>query len=160
MSWWTDSGACERKSQNWSALRADEHELVADRYRTHSFKCVCGSRFWVWMKCGNLAGSRTKKMGVLLNCGDRVSVTAVSGTLQTDDPIPVPLCCTDLDRESARVASRVGGTTLTADGREAGGDPSGGADLFKELGARQVADVVGNGEGAVGTRPFGVDDPL
>lgn len=31
-----------------------------------SFKWVCGSRFWVWMKWGNLAGSRMKKTGVLL----------------------------------------------------------------------------------------------
>ena len=32
-----------------------------------SFKWVWGCLFWVWMKWGNLAGSRMKKTGVLLN---------------------------------------------------------------------------------------------
>lgn len=27
-------------------------------------RCVAGWRFWVWIKLGNLAGSRRKKMGV------------------------------------------------------------------------------------------------
>lgn len=29
-------------------------------------RCVAGCRFWVWIKWGNLAGSRRKKTGVLL----------------------------------------------------------------------------------------------
>jgi hypothetical protein len=49
VTWWTDSGVSERKSQNMSAF----------------FVFVAGSRFWVWMKSGNLSGSRMKKTGVL-----------------------------------------------------------------------------------------------
>lgn len=37
-----------------------------------SLRCVWGSRFWVWMKWGNLAGSRIKKTGVLLNTQSRL----------------------------------------------------------------------------------------
>ena len=37
-----------------------------------SLRCVCGSRFCVWMKWGNLAGSRMKNTGVLLKTQSRL----------------------------------------------------------------------------------------
>ena len=37
-----------------------------------SLRCVWGSRFWVWMKWGNLEGSRMKKTGVLLKTQSRL----------------------------------------------------------------------------------------
>ncbi len=48
--WWVDAGECAQKSQTLSA----------------SCTPVNGSRFWEWMKSGNLIGSLMKNTGVLL----------------------------------------------------------------------------------------------
>ncbi len=50
VTWWVDSGDSDQKSHTLSA----------------SVLPVYGSRFWVWMKSGNLIASRMKKTGVLL----------------------------------------------------------------------------------------------
>ncbi len=50
VNWWVASGLREKKSQTLSG----------------SWTFVYGSRFWEWMKSGNLSGSRMKKIGVLL----------------------------------------------------------------------------------------------
>ncbi len=49
VTWCTDSGVRDRKSQNMSG----------------SLRLVAGFRFWVWMKSGNLSGSLMKNTGVL-----------------------------------------------------------------------------------------------
>jgi len=49
VTWCSDSGDKDQKS----------HIAVAER------RLVLGCRFWVWMKSGNLYGSRMKKTGVL-----------------------------------------------------------------------------------------------
>ena len=46
---------------------ADDVNAASSTHIVASFRLVCGFRFWVWMKMGNLEGSRRKKMGVLLN---------------------------------------------------------------------------------------------
>ncbi len=50
VTWWVDSGLSPQKSQTLSA----------------SCEPVYGSRFWVWMKSGNLMASLMKNTGVLL----------------------------------------------------------------------------------------------
>ena len=49
VTWWQDSGVSDRKSQNMFG----------------SGMFVCGLRFCVWIKSGNLLGSRMKNTGVL-----------------------------------------------------------------------------------------------
>lgn len=43
-----------------------------------SFKCVWGSLFCVWIKCGNFAGSLRKKTGVLLNTQSQLPSSVLS----------------------------------------------------------------------------------
>ncbi|MNP34231.1 hypothetical protein D3C76_1275070 [compost metagenome] len=50
VTWCSASGECDQKSHIiWAFFRLD-----------------CGWRFWVWIKSGNLSGSRMKNTGVLL----------------------------------------------------------------------------------------------
>ena len=64
-----------------------------------SRRFVLGSRFWVWMKFGNLYGSRTKNTGVLL-----------------PHHVPVAFLGVELHGEAADVALGVGGAALAGDG--------------------------------------------
>ena len=51
---------------------AQPQAAVRTQNMSASFRWVWGSRFWVWMKWGNLEGSRMKKTGVLLNTQSRL----------------------------------------------------------------------------------------
>ena len=77
------------------------------------------------------------------------------------DPVEVALLRAHLDREPTRVTGRVGAAALTTDGRETDGQRAcrarGGGE---ELGACEVGDGVGEGEGPVCACALGVDDSL
>ena len=74
--------------------------------------------------------------------------------------VPVALLGAELDGEATGVTSRVGGSTLATDGREAGGRARLVADLGEDVGAADVGDVVGDLKDTVGSGALGVDDTL
>lgn len=115
------------------------------------------------MKVLKREGSLRKKTGVLFCWRIAISPRLRSvrqGESEYIDMIPVALLRANLDGETARIACRVGRTTLATDGREARGRARLVADLAEELGARQVRDVIGDLEDAVGSATLGVDDTL
>ena len=84
----------------WCRLSGDSdqksHIAVGER------RFVFGCRFWVWMKSGNLYGSRTKNTGVLLPTRSQLPSLGV-----------------ELQREAAHVALGIRSAQLAGHGREA-----------------------------------------
>jgi hypothetical protein len=112
----------------------------------------------VWIKCGNLAGSRRKKTGVLF-C-ERWAPAGEQSAATHSDKVPVSLLSLELDREAARVAGAIGRARLAADGREPSGDGDLLALLADEVGEADVVEGLLADEVAVGATTLGVDDAL
>lgn len=74
--------------------------------------------------------------------------------------IPDSVLGAKLDRETAGVASGVGGSALTSDGRETGSRFDLGTNLGEKLRASEVRDVVSDFENTVGSSSLGVNDTL
>jgi len=74
--------------------------------------------------------------------------------------IPVSFLRSQLDRETTRVTSGIGRSTLPSDSRETSGGADLGSDLREEFGASQVGDVVGNFESSMSSCSLGVNDTL
>ena len=74
--------------------------------------------------------------------------------------VPVALLGVEFQGEAADVALGIGGAALAGDGREAGEHRCLLADLGEDLRLGVAADVMGDREGAVGTRALGVHAPL
>jgi hypothetical protein len=68
------------------------------------------------------------------------------------DQVPVAVFRVEAQGETARVACRIGRAFLAADGREAQEGLGLLADAVEQPGFGVAADVVGNGEGAIGAR--------
>jgi hypothetical protein len=76
------------------------------------------------------------------------------------DMVPVALLGPELDGETARVACRVGRSTLATDSRETSSGAGLVSDLAEELGAGEIGDVVGDLKDAVRSASLGVDNTL
>ena len=76
------------------------------------------------------------------------------------DVVPVSLGGSELDGETSRISSGVGGSGLSSDG----GESSRGGDLVSNLGEEfrnaEIGNVVGDLEFSVRSRSLGVDDSL
>lgn len=76
------------------------------------------------------------------------------------DPIPITFLGPELDGETARVTSSVGGPRFTTDGGETGGDANLLPGTLEEGLRGNVTQVMGDFKISVGTSTFGVDDTL
>jgi len=72
--------------------------------------------------------------------------------------IPISLLRSQLDRETSRVTSSVGRSTLSSDSRETSSSANLGSDLREELCASQVGNVVGDLKSTVSSCSLGMND--
>ena len=127
MTWCRLSGESDQKSHAAAGLRM----------------LVFGWRFCVWMKSGNLSGSRTKKTGVLLPTRS-----------------PVALLGVEFQREAAHVALRVGRAALARHGGETQQHRRLLAHLREEARFGVARDVVRDGKRAIRAGALGVHGPF
>lgn len=75
-------------------------------------------------------------------------------------PIPIAFLCVELDRESTRIPSAVGGALFATDSRESGDATRLLAHLVEHVHVCQVGDIICDFEFTVGSGTLGVDDTL